>query len=638
MDRRAPQRVSNRLIDNDPAQQVDRLRGVDLAEGVAGLVPGGDRRALVGLVDPHLLRLVDGHRLEHVQLRIDRDDARRTVEDGLEGRRLLEDVDGERVRPAVGLDIDRQHEAEGRRALVDVLRLLDSHLQPAGLAVVADVHLELGRARPVAPLLEEPLQAESRDLLHDVPHVVCLHGVESVAGHELLEGREEDLVSHHHPQHVQDRRALRVGVGRPPKHLPGVLVDRRDHAELVGRLVTAGDPVTAPDRVEVAVLPVAVLRPECPTVGREAFIDPDVRPALAGEEVARPLVRELMGDQALHVAVGDGHVVQNRRRVHRGGRRVLHAAGAEVLDQDLVVAGPWIGHSEALLEDVDHLAGHAVSGHDLVGEPLGHPHLHRDAVVWNRDDVVLADRQDHQVIHVRLVLEVVPDGAASVIGRGHEPAVAAHGEPRGHVHDQLGRKLLVGRVVAGKPVAVELRLAVRVDLGRVVRGLGERRREDHPCVGVAAAVLDHDLVGRRRRQRRVEAQREGLVVRVELDGGALQRDRIDVEPDGVKRHGRDRAADGREPQRLGGREAAVVQVFEAHLQLHVLVVDDPVRRVVARVAAGGLVVGLGAEAGPLQLAGQAGVPLAMIGAFAGESGRCRNQRRKKPGDDEAKRS
>ena len=44
-------------------------------------------------------------------------------------------------------------------------------------------------------------------------------------------------------------------------------------------------------------------------VGGKALVEPDVRPILAGQEIAEPLMRELVRDQAVGVALERGDLV-----------------------------------------------------------------------------------------------------------------------------------------------------------------------------------------------------------------------------------------------------------------------------------------------------------------------------------------
>ena len=90
-------------------------------------------------------------------------------------------------------------------------------------------------------------------------------------------------------------------------------------------------------------------------IGGEAFVEPDVTPVLAGDEVAKPLVRHLMRNQAFAVAdifgrVGEQGPVGQRRR---GG--VLHSAFDKIIHADLVVFRPRIRDADFLVEELHDL-------------------------------------------------------------------------------------------------------------------------------------------------------------------------------------------------------------------------------------------------------------------------------------------
>ena len=84
------------------------------------------------------------------------------------------------------------------------------------------------------------------------------------------------------------------------------------------------------------VLAQVVLGEEGVEVGGEPFVEPDVRPVLAGEQVAKPLVGQLVSDQAVLVPFQGLDLVEQGRVGHRGGRSVFHAS-AELGKTDLGV-------------------------------------------------------------------------------------------------------------------------------------------------------------------------------------------------------------------------------------------------------------------------------------------------------------
>src|SRR5262249_38022986 len=149
------------------------------------------------------------------------------------------------------------------------------------------------------------------------------------------------------------------------------------------------------------VLAVAPLAPDVLAVSREAFVEPALPPVAAGDEIAEPLVGELVRDEGLGVEVapgarGEERLVGERRR---GG--VLHAAEDEFGDADLGVARVGVAHAEARREALEDLRGLAeeaprvvlASGLDVVAD--------RDVVPLVADLGELTGGEGHEVAGVR---------------------------------------------------------------------------------------------------------------------------------------------------------------------------------------------------------------------------------------------
>ena len=108
-------------------------------------------------------------------------------------------------------------------------------------------------------------------------------------------------------------------------------------------------PLVAPRLVEVAVgvdeqlevglvAPLGVLAPDVLEVGGEAFVEPGLGPLAAGQQIAPPLVRQLVRDQRLDVVIERGALVEQREVGQRRRGGVLHAAEDELGHGDLAVA------------------------------------------------------------------------------------------------------------------------------------------------------------------------------------------------------------------------------------------------------------------------------------------------------------
>ena len=116
-------------------------------------------------------------------------------------------------------------------------------------------------------------------------------------------------------------------------------------------------PRVAIQAVEHGVPAIPVLVVQQRVKGGKPFVQPDVAPVFAGDQVAEPLVGHFMRDQAL--AGTDVFRVGGEERVvrERGERRVFHAARDEIIDHHLVILGPRKGQADFIL----------VKGHDVPG-------------------------------------------------------------------------------------------------------------------------------------------------------------------------------------------------------------------------------------------------------------------------------
>ncbi len=90
--------------------------------------------------------------------------------------------------------------------------------------------------------------------------------------------------------------------------------------------------------------------------GGKAFVEPDVAPVFAGNEIAEPLVAEFVRDQVVFA----GEIFRSEFGMNQGiarvggGARILHAASDEIIHHDLRVFFPGIIHAEFLAEEFHH--------------------------------------------------------------------------------------------------------------------------------------------------------------------------------------------------------------------------------------------------------------------------------------------
>src|SRR5437867_9723133 len=76
--------------------------------------------------------------------------------------------------------------------------------------------------------------------------------------------------------------------------------------------------------------------------GGEAFIQPNVPPVLASDEVAKPLVRKLVSNEACRIDIKARPLVVERVLRQGSCRGVFHSTVAEVENTDLVVLRPRV--------------------------------------------------------------------------------------------------------------------------------------------------------------------------------------------------------------------------------------------------------------------------------------------------------
>jgi hypothetical protein len=230
-------------------------------------------------------------------------------------------------------------------------------------------------------------------------------------------------------------------------------------------------------------------------------------------------VGEFVGDEAIQVAIAQGILGEDGRVVHGGGRRVLHAASAEVPDDELRVTVPRVGLIEELGEVIHHPRRAAGGGGDIAAAAGRDVDGHGDLGSLGRhiDDIELANNERDEIVDVGLVLqpvECVPGvGAFTRALRGLDlAAVGTDQVAGGDGDDQLGCETYIREVVAGEPVAVGVGFALGMDLGRAA-GPGRRfGRPDHARGRVGRGVGRDDFGRGTRSQRRVEGDRELLAV------------------------------------------------------------------------------------------------------------------------------
>src|SRR5439155_9931334 len=112
----------------------------------------------------------------------------------------------------------------------------------------------------------------------------------------------EEVIAEQAPQHVEDDAAFLIEVA--VEEVDWGVVDVADDGPAVIRARLAKVAVELVlESVAVLIEAFVVLVPDQLEGGREAFVEPAMRPVTAGKEVAEPRVGELVGDRILRALV-----------------------------------------------------------------------------------------------------------------------------------------------------------------------------------------------------------------------------------------------------------------------------------------------------------------------------------------------
>ena len=170
--------------------------------------------------------------------------------------------------------------------------------------------VELGMARAVDhPLAEEPVDDLAGRVLDGAREVARLDDAVAMLAEVVSERLVERVVAEHVAQHVQDAAALLVQV--VIEDVDRLVVELgRDRAAIAAGVLAE---VALRPLVELEVGGVAalvMLAPDVLGVGREALVEPALAPVAARDQIAEPLVRELVRDQRVDVVVDRGALVE----------------------------------------------------------------------------------------------------------------------------------------------------------------------------------------------------------------------------------------------------------------------------------------------------------------------------------------
>ncbi len=236
--------------------------------------------------------------------------------------------------------------------------------------VVGGADGKLRRARAVDPLVEEALHARVRGVLDGLDQVRGDHVLQAIRFQIMLERVEKSVVAELLAEHLQHQAGFAVDIAGEV-HRIAKLVGHDGHVEQPplahpGRL-------RAPAGVRGVVRAVLVLFPKRGHEGGKSFVEPKIRPILAGDQIAEPLMAHFVGDQAVGAfqAFARQGRMEQAARGERGGADVFHSAERELVHGRLIVLIPGIGHAQPVGEKTQHVGRADERGLDAVGSPRG---------------------------------------------------------------------------------------------------------------------------------------------------------------------------------------------------------------------------------------------------------------------------
>src|SRR3989442_1011770 len=188
-----------------------------------------------------------------------------------------------------------RHLEQGHRVL-DFLRLLRAQLNLLGRFVPRPGKFELRVPGVVEPLVEEDVEVASGRLLNRLLEIIRFDVLARELLHVLPDRLPPQVVTEFVPHHVQHVRALLVRVAI--EHVGWFEELHRDDRPLV--ILARFLMVAVPVRLELherGLFAEEVFPPQDLEVRGEGFVQPDVAPRAAGEEITEPLMGELVGEE-----------------------------------------------------------------------------------------------------------------------------------------------------------------------------------------------------------------------------------------------------------------------------------------------------------------------------------------------------
>src|SRR5580693_2214433 len=303
------------------------------------------------------------------------------------------------------------------------------------------------------PLMEEVVNIRRGGMVDRFFEVGGYDVLSAISFQVVMQAAEKIVVAQFGAQHFQHPAAFVINVAGVFDAIGEIARDDRDGIEA---LLPEPAGLIAPEFVSGFVGAVTLLGPIMFEISGEAFVEPNVGPVFARDQVAEPLVREFVGIKIVGAASEFGREggSDEAARGERGGAGIFHAAFDEIVYGGLRVLRPGVGHAELIREKIEHLARARESGIDSVFLAARNDVTDRDSAprVFLFDEFA-GDRGD-QIRGQRFGLFPIPGfGAVGFIFYADEVAVG-NCEPGGrHGENHFGGGAVVRVIVNGNVVA-----------------------------------------------------------------------------------------------------------------------------------------------------------------------------------------
>ncbi len=371
--------------------------------------------------------------------------------------------------------------------------MLHLHAKLLRARVVGRGHGKTRSTAAVDPLVKEAVHVDVRCFLDGLDEVRGDDVPQPIHFEIVLQGVKEGVVAQLLTEHFEHEACFAVDISRVLKRVAEIV---RDDGHIKQAPLPEPSGLCTPARVGGIVGAILVLFPQCGHEGGEPFVEPQVRPILAGDQIAEPLMAHLMRDQPVSAfqALAGELRVQQATSGKRGRAHVFHSADSELIDGGLVIFIPGVREAQAFGKETQHLGSTREGRLDALAFTPRHAILDGDIAPALFAFVELTGHQRNQVRGDRLGLPPGPrfhsglgiDNLLELAIRDGHP-VARNGD------DHLGGGAIVGIIVDGNVIAGILGLTLGPDFLRLCRIAFIRQNEIEALLG-AALVTNDNLV------------------------------------------------------------------------------------------------------------------------------------------------